>query len=114
MGIPGTGDSLAAAQALEGGKVAASSDDTNGALFSRYQQLAKEHSIWLSLGVCIFFIFRALACSLCFACWLFTYLPLPAPMQAPADAHLPSHFPSVLAPASASIHAPAPLPFLAP
>ena len=51
MGIPGTGDSLAGAQALQGGPVATSSEDVNGALFSRYQQLAKEHTLWLSLGV---------------------------------------------------------------
>ena len=50
MGTPGTGDSLAAAQPLEGLNDAKSSRDVGGALFSRYRQLAKEHGIWLSLG----------------------------------------------------------------
>ena len=50
MGIPGTGDALAAAQPLEGGPAAASSEDVSGSLFSRYQRLAKEHGLWLSLG----------------------------------------------------------------
>lgn len=35
----------------EGGRVAVSSDDRTAGLFSRYQQLAKEHALWLSLGV---------------------------------------------------------------
>ena len=43
MGTPGTGDSLAMAQPLDSGPVAASSHDRAGSLFSRYQKLAKEH-----------------------------------------------------------------------
>ena len=50
MGTPGTGDSLAMAQPLDSGPVAASSHDRAGSLFSRYQKLAKEHKLWLSLG----------------------------------------------------------------
>ena len=34
-----------------GGPAATSSQDVRGSLFSRYQQLAKEHALWLSLGV---------------------------------------------------------------
>jgi predicted amidohydrolase len=52
MGIPGSGDALATAQPLEGLPAAASSRDVSAPLFSRYQQLAKEHSLWLSLGGC--------------------------------------------------------------
>jgi hypothetical protein len=35
--------------------VATSSEDRTAPLFSRYQQLAKEHGLWLSLGVRLLF-----------------------------------------------------------